>query len=138
MAGAAARSISRARAATPRSRSCWLEISPQRAERRERGKRRGLGTQDARTEARPDEAGALERRLLLLRESRLRPGRDHRLLLHLDLPDRPALGGKQQSRPALVRLVLVKSEQRQDLRDAVAPALLAGGDCDLPPVLDPG
>src|SRR5687767_10246617 len=120
MAGAAARSISRARAATPRSRSCWLEISLQGAERREGGERRGLGTQDARPEARLDEAGALERRLLLFREAGLRPGRDHRLLHRFELPDRPALGGKQQLRPRAWRPVLVKREQRQDLRDAVA------------------
>src|SRR6185503_19055709 len=69
-------STSPAPRATSPWRSSWLEVSPQRAESRERGERRGLGAQHPRTEARLHEAGPLERGLLLGGEACFRSGGD--------------------------------------------------------------
>src|SRR5687767_5307725 len=133
-----ARWTSRRREATGRWPICSLEVSPQHAKRRKRGERRRFSAQHARAEAGLDEPDALERRLLLGGEAGFRPGREGGLGLHAHFADGAALSGEQQSRTAAARVpeVIGKVDEGPHFGDAIAAALLAGGDDHPPPVLD--
>src|SRR5438270_40935 len=116
-----------------------LEIPEFALHERERRDRRRLGAQDPRTEAHGNEARLHGRLLLVVSESALGPDE------HGDRRDRSRYvldacrpGGREQQARAACTLPEELSERnwRQHLRQAVAAALLAGGDGDGAPVLE--
>src|SRR3954469_23328106 len=133
----AARSTSPAPTATKVSRSSFLEISPQSAERRHGGQRRRFRAQHAWAQADRHEAGGSESGFFLFVESGFRTGGDDErrpAFFHVLREAQARRGRKQNPRRRIRwRPVVGNRQQSVDRRDAVTAALLAGRDDDFLP-----
>src|SRR2546429_140365 len=111
-----------------------LDLRPG-AERGERGERRGLGPQDARTEPYRNEAVAREGGFFFGVESGLRPGCDGRGLFDsfAHLGESQLGPRRQQDLYAVFFRAIDRRHERPNPGYLVAPALLAGSDRDFLP-----